>query len=74
MLKKIGSHLEKKHLFLVGADWNMEPSLVDSTGLPRRLDAALFVPEQRACVSPSALTTVVFFMASTSMARAVEQM
>eukprot|EP00959_Pyramimonas_sp_CCMP1952_P437254 9154987-Pyramimonas_sp.AAC.1 len=31
MLQKIGLHLEKEHLFLVGTDWNMEPSLVDST-------------------------------------------
>eukprot|EP00959_Pyramimonas_sp_CCMP1952_P418478 8766730-Pyramimonas_sp.AAC.1 len=72
MRKKFGASLEREHRFLVGADWDLEPSLVDSTGLPGRLDAALFAPKQRTCAAPTAATTIDFFMASTGVARAVE--
>eukprot|EP00959_Pyramimonas_sp_CCMP1952_P354609 7428238-Pyramimonas_sp.AAC.1 len=72
LLKKIGQALQHEHLFLAGGDWNLAPSLIESVGLPRRLEAILFVPKEHTCVSPSSLTALDFFLASNSFSRAVE--
>eukprot|EP00959_Pyramimonas_sp_CCMP1952_P398187 8342754-Pyramimonas_sp.AAC.1 len=57
-------------MHVVGGDWNLDPHLVDSTGLPRRVEGAFFVPAQKTCLPPGSLTTIDYFLASTCFARA----
>ena len=44
LLRRIGERLAGKHMNIAGGDWNLDPSLVDSTGLARRVGGAFFVP------------------------------
>eukprot|EP00959_Pyramimonas_sp_CCMP1952_P438929 9189248-Pyramimonas_sp.AAC.1 len=41
-LKAIGRTLEHDKLFVVGGDWNLDPALVEMSGLARRLGSLLF--------------------------------
>eukprot|EP00959_Pyramimonas_sp_CCMP1952_P345786 7241773-Pyramimonas_sp.AAC.1 len=40
----IGRTLEHDKLFVVGGDWNLDPALVEMSGLARRDGSLLFVP------------------------------
>ena len=72
LLAKIGSALEGKD-FIAAADWNITPSAVEFSGLPRRLGASLVVSKKCICFAGTSAVEYDFFMVFQKFTKPIEQ-
>ena len=49
MLKMIGETLQGHHMAIFGADWNLGPTVIEFTGLPRKADLIILQPKFETC-------------------------
>ena len=63
-LAAVGQAMRTVDFFLMAADWNLDPQILEDSGFPRQSGANLVVPNGHTCTTGTTFSTLAYFAVS----------